>query len=63
MAQKQYNSLTARQLHWAESDLCNRGRVGTAYSPVPSSQSDLSKPFTRVQNNNIKIGENERSNS
>jgi hypothetical protein len=63
MAQKQYNSLTVRQLHWAESDLCNRGRVEKAYSPVTLSQSDLSKPVTRGQNNNIKMGENGSSNS
>jgi len=43
MAQKQYSSLTARQLHWAESELCYRGRVGKAYSPVTLSHSDLSK--------------------
>jgi len=34
MAPKQYNSLTARQLLWVESDLCKRGRVGKAYSQV-----------------------------
>jgi hypothetical protein len=43
MALKQYKSLIARELHWADGDLCIRGRVGKVYSPVTLSQSDWSK--------------------
>jgi len=41
--QHKNNALTARQFHWADSDLCNRGRVEKVYSPVAPSHSDLSK--------------------